>query len=134
MEMDELLRTVLSLPSPWQIDDVELQEVDERVNVKVSYGSSRGPCPKCGNEAPRHDVRKRAWRHLDLGEYQTWIECDVPRVKCAEHGTLQVDVPWADGWARFTARFECVVIDLTMPPRSFQSFSGSSAVRRWPQG
>jgi transposase len=111
MDTERLLRTVLDLPSPWQIDDVELDDEGQRVNVKVSFSKSRGPCPKCTEEGPRHDVRKRSWRHLDLGEYQTWIECEVPRVKCPEHGTLQVDVPWADGWARFTARFECVVID-----------------------
>lgn len=62
MDTERLLRTVLDLPSPWQIDDVELDDEDQRVNVKVSFSKSRGPCPKCAEEGPRHDVRRRSWR------------------------------------------------------------------------
>lgn len=77
----------------------------------MAYDSNEGPCPKCGRMGKRHDSNERRWRHLDMLDYQTWITCKVPRVRCEKHKVRRVDVPWADGWARFTARFECSVID-----------------------
>ena len=35
----------------------------------------------------------------------------VPRVKCPEHGVKQIAVPWAEPGSRFTALYECLVID-----------------------
>jgi len=42
---------------------------------------------------------------------QTIIECDVPRVKCKEHGVKQISVPWAESKSHFTAMFEALVIN-----------------------
>lgn len=44
-------------------------------------------------------------------EYQTVIQCDVPRIKCTEHGVLKVRVPWAEPLSRYTMAFESCVID-----------------------
>jgi transposase len=49
--------------------------------------------------------------HLDTCQYQTLVHGDIPRVKCQEHGALQVEVPWAERNARFTLLFEAFVID-----------------------
>ena len=109
--MDEVLEHVLALPKPWKIESAELDEANKAVNVHVTYESSSGACPECGKVCKRHDSIERRWRHLDLCNYQTWIVCRVPRLKCEEHKVLTLQVPWADGWARFTAQFECVAID-----------------------
>jgi len=111
MELDELLERALDLPKPWKYVSAELDETGERVEIRVVYEESRAPCPKCGQESPRHDSQERRWRHLNLWDYQTWITCSIPRVKCSEHGVRKLQVPWADGWSRFTAGFECMVID-----------------------
>jgi len=52
----------------------------------------------------------RRWRHLDTCHLRTIIEAQVPRVRCREHGTQMVQVPWAEPWGRFTALFERVAI------------------------
>jgi transposase len=36
---------------------------------------------------------------------------DVPRVKCEEHGVLQIAVPWAEPNSGFTSLMECLIID-----------------------
>jgi transposase len=111
MDMDELLEHVLALPEPWVIVGAELDKARMKVEVRVVHEGSRAPCPECSADSPRHDSQERKWRHLDLCDHQTWIVCEVPRVKCQEHGVRKMNVPWADGWSRFTARFECVIID-----------------------
>lgn len=48
---------------------------------------------------------------MDTCEYQTWIEADVPRVQCPEHGCVQVAIGWADRHSRYTQKFEMMVLD-----------------------
>ncbi len=111
MDMEELLERVMSLPEPWKIAGAELDEGSKTVDVRVTYEGSSGACPECGRPCKRHDTVERRWRHLDLCNHQTWIVCKIPRVRCEEHKVRTLQVPWADGWTRFTAQFECVVID-----------------------
>ena len=111
MRIDEMLREVMSLPSPWSIVCVELIRGERLVEVHVRHEGSAVHCPECGEEAAGYDTRERRWRHLDFCEFKTQIVCDVPRVKCAEHGVKQIDIPWALPMSRFTAPFECRVID-----------------------
>jgi transposase len=49
---------------------------------------------------------------LDSCQFKTVITGDVPRVKCAEHGTQAVAVAWAEKYARFTRLFERFAIDV----------------------
>ena len=65
------------------------------------------------------------WRHLDTMLYRTGGAGEVPRVRCAEHGVQQVQVPWADAQSRFTARFEAMAID-RLPVASF-----AAVARQW---
>src|SRR5437879_2777617 len=37
----------------------------------------------------------RRWRALDLGVIPTYIEAEVPRVRCKDHGVVVCSVPWA---------------------------------------
>lgn len=39
------------------------------------------------------------------------VEADVPRIKCAEHGVVQIRVPWTEDGSRYTVAFESLVID-----------------------
>ncbi len=111
MDIDELLDCALSLPEPWRIAGAELQKDERIVEIQVVHGGLLGACPECSESVAKYDLKPRRWRHLDMWDHQTWITCEIPRVKCREHGVRQVNVPWADGWSRFTAKFECQVID-----------------------
>ena len=88
-----------------QAQEIEVEVVCE----EVVWG-----CPKCQQRAHVHDHERRRWRHLDSCQYKTFIACEVPRVKCPEHGTVQVSVPWAEKLSRFTRLFERFAIDLML--------------------
>jgi len=68
-------------------------------------------CPRCGKASPGYDTRRRSWRHLDTCQFKTIIIADVPRVNCAEHGVLQIDVTWAAPESGFTVLMESLIID-----------------------
>ena len=111
MDMDDVARRILRLPDPWIVEGATVIEDRKEVEVRVTFKATKAPCPECGAKCKKHDSVERRWRHLDMWDYQTWIVCRVPRSSCEKHGVKKIDVPWADGWARFTAQFECVVID-----------------------
>lgn len=103
---------LLGLESPWRVQDVELRLVEGEVVVQVGADRQIWVCPDCGRRMHVHDYSTRRWRHLDTCQFKTIIEARVPRVKCAEHGTATVQVPWADKHSRFTALFERLAIDM----------------------
>lgn len=110
----DLYRQILGLPEPWSVTDVNLDLKGGRVEVLVTHPEGlRWACPQCGKELAVHDhAPERCWRHLDTCQLQTVLRARVPRVKCAEHGVLQVKVPWAEARGRFTALMERWIIDV----------------------
>ena len=110
MQDKELYRQILGIESPWRIDDVNLDTNKHEVLVWLVNPVQKLPCPECGTNCPRHDVRARRWRHLDTCQFRTTLCADVPRIRCQEHGVRQVRVPWAESGSGFTALFEALVI------------------------
>jgi transposase len=99
-----------------ELDEAELTvTIHARIDSAVCLG-----CPCCQREAPRYDVRWRRWRHLDTMQFGTFIDAEVPRVECPEHGVLQVRVPWAEDASRYTAAFELGGLDLYPRPAVMQ--------------
>jgi transposase len=112
MRDTDLYAQILGLKAPWQVAAVSVDSVAGEVTVRV--GAAAGTvwnCPKCGKPAPGYDHRTRRWRHLDTCQFKTILEADVPRLQCAEHGVLTIDVPWAEPGSGFTSLFEALVID-----------------------
>lgn len=106
---------LLGIKSPWSVSFVELDE--EALTVKLFVRcdiAKRLRCPECRKECPRYDSRRRSWRHLDTMQFKTFIEAEVPRVSCPDHGILTVRVPWAEDSSRYTVLFESHVIDLLL--------------------
>jgi len=109
----ELYETLLGLGAPWVVVDVAVDLKENQVTVRVAAAEgTRFACAECGAEVTQHDTRSRSWRHLDTMQFNTILECDVPRCRCEKHGVHQVKVPWAEDRSRFTALFERLVIDL----------------------
>ena len=108
----ELFTRILGLDEPWFVEQIEPRLEDSEVVVWIGLRSGAEVCcPHCGRASPRYDERKRRWRHLDLFQYRTILEAEVPRVDCEEHGVVQAKVPWADGKSSLTLLFEQLVID-----------------------
>ena len=117
MRDKDLYAQILGIASPWQVTDVELSSPEGRITVRVSRDSKTVLCcPTCAAPSLGYDSRPRRWRHLDTCQYQTILEADVPRVKCAEHGVVTSAVPWAEPGSGFTALFEALVIDWLKRP------------------
>lgn len=114
MRDSDLYAQLLGLIDPWFVDDVDMSVKERRVDVAVSHHEGRlWPCPTCRSELPLYDhSEERSWRHLDTGGFTTFLKARPPRVRCAEHGVLQVRLPWAEPRSRFTSAFERFAIDV----------------------
>src|SRR6476660_2643575 len=88
---DSLWRAVLGVEQT-VIEDVEFDEDEGHIVASVRpVARRRGRCGRCGRPARGYDQgrgERRRWRSLDLGTIVTWLEAEVPRVKCREHGVV----------------------------------------------
>jgi transposase len=114
MRDTELYRAILGLEPPWGVARVDLDVKEQRVDVYAEHAKRKSwPCPTCAAPCGLHDHdEERTWRHLDSCQFKTLLHARVPRVRCDEHGVLQVGVPWAEPGGRFTALFERWAIDV----------------------
>jgi len=112
MHDKDLYAAILGIRSPWSVSSVELDAKSEQVSVLIeARAGSAFVCPTCGQPSPGYDTRRRSWRHLDTCQFKTILVAEVPRVRCAEHGVLQITVPWAEPSSGFTALMEALIID-----------------------
>lgn len=121
MDVSDHYAMLLGINSPWEISSVDLQLAAQRVDIVIEYTGETGVCPECGESCPRYDVRQpRTWRHLDTMQFATYLHCEVPRVRCSEHGVKSVEVPWAGKNSRFTLLFEAFAIQVLLSARSVE--------------
>ena len=111
MRDTELYRQILGVVAPWTVSKVEVRIDEGQILVFVEHDGSTLRCPECERPGPRYDGRERRWRHLDTCQLQTVLVATIPRMRCDEHETKQIRVPWAEPGSRFTALFEALVID-----------------------
>jgi transposase len=113
MRDTDFMAQLLSLEVPWKVHQVSLAPKEKRLDVSLEHRPGVAfSCPECGQARPLHDhLPSRRWRHLDHGEFLTWLHARVPRVSCPEHGVRQVHVPWALPGTRMTLPFEKHAID-----------------------
>lgn len=120
MDSTQLYQRILGLTAPWQVSEVNINEINGEVVVRVTHIGEGLSCPSCKVAGTLHDhTTMRRWRHLDTCQMATVIECSIPRIRCEKHGVLQVPVPWAGPKSRFTLLFESRCIDaMQICPRS----------------
>ena len=114
MNDTQLYEQILGLTPPWRVAGVTLKKDLRQIEIEVVCDETVWACPKCRQRMHVHGSERRRWRHLDTCQFQTLVVADVPRVKCAAHGTQQVRVPWAEKYSRFTALFERFAIDVLL--------------------
>jgi transposase len=122
MQDRDLYARILGISDPWHVSDVQLDLRGEEVSVKVEpkLGASFN-CPQCAKPCAGYDKRERRWRHLDTCQFKTILIAQVPRVSCAQHGVIQVHVPWAEPGSGFTALMEAVVINWLLAMASIKA-------------
>lgn len=121
MEVEDHYAMLLGVNSPWQIAKVDLKLDQQQVDIDIEYTANDGVCPECSTLCPKHDDRKsRTWRHLDTMQFATQLHCQIPRIKCPEHGAISVSAPWAAKGSRFTLMFEALAIRVLKAARSVE--------------
>ena len=91
------------------VEDVCFDEAEECIVVSVRpRKATKRRCSECGKRCPGYDQGdgRRRWRALDLGTIKAFLEADSPRVRCAEHGVVVAQVPWARHGAGHTYAFD----------------------------
>jgi len=108
-----LFTQALGIKAPWKLDKVNFDKENGQLDIHISHKrGSKFPCPKCGHKCSIHDTRERTWRHLNFFQYKAYIHSKVPRIKCEEHGVLQVETPWSRPGSGFTMLFEAFIVEL----------------------
>jgi transposase len=115
----EYHKRLLDLPEPWVVKSVNMDMEKREVVIEIEYPfQTFVDCPTCGEPAPEKDRRKRRWQHLAQMSFRTFIECNIPRCNCLDHGVHQITVPWAEPYGRFTMEFEAFAIEVLQKARS----------------
>lgn len=112
MQDFQLYEQILGLQAPWQVEAVRLAVKEGEIEVTVACTETTWGCPHCQQRMHIHEWDQRRWRHLDSCQFKTFIRANVPRVRCPEHGTVTVQVPWAKPFGRFTQLFERLAIQV----------------------
>ena len=110
----ELYQQILGLVEPWRVESVALKPQEREIEVRVGFADTLWGCPQCQQRMQIHDYEERRWRHLDSCQFKTIIVSRVPNVRCPEHGSQTVAVPWAEKYTRFTRLFERLAIDVML--------------------
>lgn len=110
-----LFQLALGIQSPWQVEKVVFSADKERLDIYIKHiRGSKFECPHCQNKAGVYDTNQRTWRHLNFFQYEAYLHCPVPRIKCGEcNKTSSIPVPWARAGSGFTLLFEAFVMELT---------------------
>jgi transposase len=69
-------------------------------------GETRCRCPECGQRGKPAETDVVRWRTLDVHGKRTFLESELPRIICGEHGKITAAVPWARHDDRFSRPFE----------------------------
>lgn len=115
----EMPERMLDLGPGWRVSRVEHSREDREFLVHVEQSGRRvARCPVCDRPCKVHDRRRREWRSLKTHGHGTRIVCEVPRVKCPEHGVRTMRVPWAEERKGYTLALEIDVLDRLLGGRT----------------
>ncbi len=81
-----------------------------RIGVKPFKNGCR--CPECGRRGTivRQRPEPRLWRDVPVGGWKVFL-CFTPReIRCATHGRIEENIPWAESGARVTLRYEYLML------------------------
>jgi len=136
VNQNTLFAAAIGLTQPWQVDNVQFQLEEKRLNVSIGFPSgSLFTCPICESpNAKAYDTDEKNYRHLNFFEHEAWLNARVPRVKCDQGcGIKRINVPWARPGSGFTLLFEAMIMTLApeMPVAQIAELLGVQDTRLW---
>jgi len=130
-----LFQLALGLTPPWRVEKIEFDPDRRRLDLNLGFErGARFACPECATAGcPVHDTIDKEWRHLNFFQHEAYLHARVPRVRCGEHGVIQVVVPWAREGSGFTLLFEALAMLLMreMPVKAASRIVGEQDTRLW---
>jgi len=110
--VNDLYKELIGIKAPWEVVAVRIDRENKSITVRIEHDPDKIlNCPVCGQSSKRHDHRVKTLRDLDSCHYETFLELNVPRVRCSTHGVKQIQVPFAGKFIRSTGRLDRTVID-----------------------
>jgi len=116
MNINKFVKTVIGYDKMKVQDFVTEEESYHGGTIFVArvelYKKEQYRCSVCGAKSVQYGWQKsrvKRWRALDIGKNRFYVECEVPRCKCAEHGVRTVKIPWAFPDSDYTYAFEMQV-------------------------
>ena len=104
-EKSILEKILLPLNTAWEVSDVCTNEHAEEIVVNLRYKFNY--VEDNGTRYPIYDHRQeRKWRHLDLWQYKTYLQAQLPRYKDNIGNFKSVDIPWAEAYERMSILLE----------------------------
>ncbi|MDD4735619.1 MAG: transposase [Kiritimatiellae bacterium] len=104
---------ILGVTEPWRVGEVSLDASGLSIEIRMELNSDTiWACPTCHGRAHIKEWEERRWRHMGNCQFKIFLSARVPKVRCDEHGTRTVQVPWAEGSSRFTMLFEAFAIEV----------------------
>jgi transposase len=69
-------------------------------------------CPKCGRRGKIVRTRSelRRWRYIPVCGWTVWLLYYPREIHCPTHGRCLEGIPWADEYARFSYRYEYMIL------------------------
>lgn len=108
MFTEQFFDLLLDFGDEWIFKKVRTNLLTNEVDIYVEY---------FGKEKIYDYAPERRWRHLDTMQYQTFINCCLPRVK-VEGKVKTLAPPWADKHERHSYLFEKAVIELLLATKN----------------
>lgn len=109
----EFFNLLLDFGDEWVITGIEADHKKLHVYLDLEYISEHYEDPDTLEPAKLYDHTEiRAWRHLDILHYQSYVRCRIPRVLCNNGKVKQIVMGWAGKHDRHTYHFEIKIINL----------------------
>lgn len=132
---EKLFAMALDLKEPLYVERIEFNPNKGRLDIFINFRKGASfKCPECQEPGKKvHDTKARTWRHLNFFQFETYLHFRTPRVICKEHGTLQIEIPWAKPGSGFTMLFEALVLELArqMPVNAIAKMLNEHDTRLW---
>jgi transposase len=115
MNSKQLFEIALGDIHPWQIQNIELKQLDEKVrelHIQLDFPAGSQFHDSYGVPCKAYDTEQHTWRHLNFFEHRCYLHARVPRITDSKGEVRKIQVPWARRNTGFTLMFEAYIMTL----------------------
>lgn len=108
MALIDELSELLPIAYPFEIKQVDKDDTNLRVTITLSVSAGAIPV-----DCRIHSYYERAWEHLKLFQYRTFIKCNIPIYQNRQTGRLtKPAISFSRDYSKFTLSYEAEVMRL----------------------